>query len=163
MSNFINNIKRIFNNIKYVLCYDFHELFNHINNKADKANNNILWQDCMNDDFKKDFVTLNKRIDFIHTKLQKYQIKDIDMMKIYIEENTEEIKTLENDIKDINGKALYQLRSEIYRIFGCMGFDMCANHYKGTIEQIKNQQEEFKTLQLFLMEYNHIFRKLKDK
>ena len=34
---------------------------------------------------------------------------------------------------------------------------------KGTIEQIKNQQEEIKTLQLFLMEYNHIFRKLKDK
>tara|TARA_R100000152_G_C6682902_1_gene116348 strand:- start:383 stop:640 length:258 start_codon:yes stop_codon:yes gene_type:complete len=29
--------------------------------------------------------------------------------------------------------------------------------------QLEYQQEEIKTLQLFLMEYNHIFRELKDK
>tara|TARA_Y100001938_G_C7957778_1_gene362651 strand:- start:333 stop:572 length:240 start_codon:yes stop_codon:yes gene_type:complete len=60
----------------------------------------------------------NKRIDFIHKKLEKYQVKDIDMIKIYIEENT---------------------------------------------KRLEYQQEEIKTLQLFLMEHNHIFRKLKDK
>tara|TARA_Y100001973_G_scaffold60775_1_gene89309 strand:- start:622 stop:945 length:324 start_codon:yes stop_codon:yes gene_type:complete len=107
MIYFINNIKRIFNNIKYILCCDFHKLFNHINKKSDKAN--LL---------KYDIVTLNKRIDFIHKKLEKYQVKDIDMIKIYIEENT---------------------------------------------KRLEYQQEEIKTLQLFLMEHNHIFRKLKDK
>tara|TARA_R100000781_G_scaffold111549_1_gene78040 strand:+ start:35 stop:442 length:408 start_codon:yes stop_codon:yes gene_type:complete len=88
LSNFINNIKRIFNNIKYILCCDFHKLFNHINNKADKSN--LLKYDI--EDLKNDIVTLNKRIDFIHSKLEKYQVKDIDMMKIYIDDNEELLK-----------------------------------------------------------------------
>jgi len=134
MTNFINNIKRIYNNIKYVLCYDFHKLFNHINNKADKANLT-----------KYDIVTLNKRIDFIHTKLQKYQVKDIDMMKIYIEENTKKIETLENYLNPLTKK----------NIFKDIEYPL--------IERLEHQQEEIKTLQLFLMNHNHIFRKLKDK
>ena len=34
LTNFISNIKRICINIKYVLCYDLHKLFNHINSKT---------------------------------------------------------------------------------------------------------------------------------
>ena len=56
------------------------------------------------------------------------------------------VEKLEDDIKDINGQALYELRSEIYRIFGCMGFDMCSNHYDGTIERIKKLEDYLNTL-----------------
>ena len=47
LTNFINNIKRICINIKYVLCYDFYKLFNTINNTAQNNKANILGQGTM--------------------------------------------------------------------------------------------------------------------
>ena len=92
----LNRIYLILNNFNIFGVNIHFWLFNHINNKADKANLT-----------KYDIVTLNKRIDFIHTKLQKYQVKDIDMMKIYIEENTKKIETLkEKNFQDIEVKEV---------------------------------------------------------
>ena len=95
LTNFINNIKRICNNIKYVLCYDLHKLFNHINSKTNDNGTRIdviTWSDL---------IDVDERIKKIYQKLEKYQVSDIDMMKIYIEENSNDIKDLKSVIETI--------------------------------------------------------------
>ena len=101
LTNFINNIKRICNNIKYVLCYDFYKLFNTINNTAQNNKANILGQDYYNDKFE-------KSIKKIYKKLEKYQVSDIDMMKIYIEENEERIKKLEDYLNTLTKHNVFK-------------------------------------------------------
>ena len=164
-TNFINNIKFLFTN--NLICKDnklsrldnldsrlentFHNSLENLSDINGLKNDIDLIHDKINNlskliklSFKNDIVTLNKRIDFIHSKLEKYQVKDIDMMKIYIEENTEKIETIRlYDILDIDHEIKKQK--------------------KDINERLEYQQEEIKTLQLFLMEHNHIFRKLKDK
>ena len=95
LTNFINNIKRICNNIKYVLCYDLHKLFNNINSKANDNGARIdviTWSDL---------IDVDERIKKIYQKLEKYQVSDISMMKIYIEENSNDIKDLKSVIETI--------------------------------------------------------------
>ena len=86
LSNFINNIKFLFTN-------------------------NLICVENLEDGI----LTLNKRIDFIHQKLEDYQIKDIDMMKIYIDENSdclkennERIKELENYLNIFSKHSVFQ-------------------------------------------------------
>ena len=99
LTNFISNIKRICINIKYVLCYDLHKLFNNINSKANDNSSRIdgiIYSDLIDVDYK-----FKKAIKKIYQKLEKYQVGDIDMMKIYIEENSNDIKDLKSVIETI--------------------------------------------------------------
>ena len=114
LSNFINNIKTLFTNdvnmrlIEHLqaiqdereLRYGLMKYIHAISNSLGFDNIDEV-KDLNIEGLKSDILTLNKRIDFIHTKLEKYQIKDIDMMKEYIEENTQSIDFIHKEIKNI--------------------------------------------------------------
>ena len=106
LTNFISNIKRICINIKYVLCYDLHKLFNNINSKANDNSSRIdgiIYSDLIDVDYK-----FKKAIKKIYQKLEKYQVSDIDMMKIYIEENEERIKKLEDYLNTLTKHNVFK-------------------------------------------------------
>ena len=154
-TNFISNIKFLFTN--NLICTDNkHSRLDNLDNRlSDTFHTSIKNLSNINKQ--------NERIDWTHTKMNnlsksikiyieniendiKENTKSIERLNIYENALEERTYNLENDIKDINGKALYQLRSEIYRIFGSTGFDMCANHYEGTIERIKGLENAILTL-----------------
>ena len=170
LTNFISNIKRICINIKYVLCYDLHKLFNNINSKANDNGTRIdviTWSDL---------IDVDERIKKIYQKLEKYQVGDIDMMKIYIEENSNNIKDLKSDIKGEilnegvinrkntieNRKLFKDINSRLENIEEEIK-DLINEAYPHLTERLDTQAEQIQKLQIFLMENNHVFNKSKDK